>query len=79
MENLQHLADRPSWRCRVCDEPWPCPPAREHLARTLDPTGLAMYMWANFEEAIFLGHLTLRSSPNAYERFIGWTRASRRA
>jgi hypothetical protein len=56
----------------ACGKPWPCDPARESLAAQLGPTPLAMYMWANLEEAV--NDLTALPASEAFHRFIAWTR-----
>jgi hypothetical protein len=33
MTETTHIADRPSFDCRACGEPWPCVPAQENLLR----------------------------------------------
>lgn len=67
-----HHPDRPSWDCVACGKPWPCDPAREHLARRLDAVGLAMYAWNRLEEAV--GDLPYEPAGELFERFLAWTR-----
>jgi hypothetical protein len=74
MEDFLHTADRPSWHCRICGDPWPCASARASLVATLSPTLLAMYMWSNYEEAILSGNLVTEEAAQAYDRFILWAR-----
>lgn len=67
----EHAADRPSWHCRSCGEPWPCDPARERLAAGMGRVSLSVYMWSSLEEAA-------RDMPDGppqelFERFIRWT------
>ncbi len=67
-----HDPVRPSWDCASCDRPWPCEPAREHLAAHLGNVALAVHMWNRFEEAaIDMWHAPFEE---VFERFIGWTR-----
>lgn len=72
MATVEHLANRRSWDCLACDKPWPCDPARERLAAELGPVQLAVYMWANLEEAA--GHLPDLPISEAFDRFLAWTR-----
>lgn len=70
MIESEHTAERPSWRCRVCDDPWPCVPAKRQLLSTLSPTRLAVQGLANLEEAA-------RDVPGmpvgeAFARFVSW-------
>jgi hypothetical protein len=70
---LRHQPDRCSYLCLGCERPWPCDPAREHLATTLghDPAQLHTWMWAELENAAMgpLGHepVTL-----LVDRFLRW-------
>lgn len=66
-----HGAERPSWDCRSCGKPWPCDPAREHLAGEMDRVQLAILMWANMDEAI--PDLPAHPPSELFDRFIGWT------
>ncbi|MDI6097618.1 hypothetical protein QLQ12_03255 [Actinoplanes sp. NEAU-A12] len=73
----EHLPDRPHWRCRVCDQPWPCP---ESQASLLDeyrayPSLLKIYLSAQMYEA--LDDFTAYGGVpplNLYERFLSWAR-----
>ncbi|MET8150669.1 hypothetical protein ACIBSW_11315 [Actinoplanes sp. NPDC049668] len=69
---VKHLAHRPTWDCASCGMPWPCDPARERLAAELGLVQLAMYMWANLEEAA--GDLPDLPTTEAFDRFLAWTR-----
>lgn len=69
---IEHLeADRPSWDCKACGKPWPCDPAREQLAASLDRTQLAEYGWARFEEAA--GDMPDAPVGEMLDRFVRWT------
>lgn len=69
-----HWPVKPSWRCALCDEPWPCGPGR---AQIIAETGgarvdLALYMAIGMIEAA-------RAEPmippaDLYRRFLGWVR-----
>lgn len=67
-----HQPHRPSWDCLACGRPWPCDPAREALAGTLDRIGLAMHAWDRLEEAAL--ELPGSTSKELFERFLAWTR-----
>jgi hypothetical protein len=69
-----HLPDRPSWNCVACERPWPCGPAREHLASTMTPTRLAAYAVAQMGAAA----ADLPGVPPAklHRRFLGWMRVA---
>jgi hypothetical protein len=67
-----HTAERPSWDCRSCGKPWPCAPAREGLVAEMDRVQLAIYMWANMDEAI--ADMPVTPPSELFERFLRWTR-----
>jgi hypothetical protein len=69
--NAERVCERPSWQCRACDEPWPCPPARASLAREADRVMLTMYMWGHLDRAM----TELPPGPPAelFDRFLRWT------
>ena len=75
-----HLPDRPSWRCRQCDLPWPCDPARHNLAQTLTRTPRMIYLAVQLGVAAAdmpdVPPLYMTQFPIANERFLG--RAGRR-
>ncbi|MFI5840507.1 hypothetical protein ACIA8K_12445 [Catenuloplanes sp. NPDC051500] len=68
-QELTHTAT-PGKDCRVCDEPWPCAPAKVELleehGRT--PSALRLYLFAHLTDAI-----DMRMDGDLYDRFIGWT------
>lgn len=66
-----HIADRPSWGCATCGQPWPCEPAQQRLTTENSPTQVAMLMWVAMESAAF----DLRNMPvgTMFERFLRWT------
>lgn len=68
----EHTPDRPTWNCRNCRAPWPCPPARTRLMAELDSIALAMYAWICLEEAA--GDLTTATPVHLFQRFLHWTR-----
>jgi len=71
-----HEAERPSWDCVVCLQPWPCAIAKNVLISEFYefPAVLAVYMSARMCDA--LRDLTADGSPRPLdlrERFLGWT------
>lgn len=72
MTTTEHIAERPSWHCLIDGKPWPCDAARKALASEMDPVQLAMYAWANLEEAA--GDLPGMPVGEAFDRFLAWTR-----
>ncbi|GGM41212.1 hypothetical protein ACFFX1_12875 [Dactylosporangium sucinum] len=72
MSDVRHVANRPSWHCATCDEPWPCRErqikfledyqGRRHFLRAL----LALWMYEAAEE---MGV----SAGDLHERFVGWS------
>jgi hypothetical protein len=67
----EHAAERPSWNCRQCGDPWPCGPARGALLAEMDCVSLAIFMWLSLEEAVH--DMPSWSPPDLYARFIEWT------
>ena len=68
----EHRPQRPTWRCAGCAEPWPCPTARAHLVRVVDPVQLAMIMATRLTEAA--GDLPGTQPGDLWDRFVAWTR-----
>jgi hypothetical protein len=74
-QRTEHLGVRPSWDCRACALPWPCPQAKEILLAEFSdfPSVLCIYMSSQLEDA--LDDLTAHGGhppPDLYERFISW-------
>jgi hypothetical protein len=74
---IEHVAGRPTWNCRHCGWPWPCPIAKNDLAEQYhgSPSGLTVFMASCMYEA--LEDLTTSAAPvpvDLFERFISWTR-----
>ncbi|MFK3980747.1 hypothetical protein ACI2K4_10280 [Micromonospora sp. NPDC050397] len=68
-----HACAQPTWRCTACEQPWPCPPARQALADQFgtDRVGLSVYMG----EMLAPAARDIRLSPGElWDRFIDWTR-----
>lgn len=72
--HLRHLSKPGSWDCGACEQPWPCPAAKEQLAAEMPSLQLAMYAWLCFEWAA--DDLKALSVSQMYERFVGWVRAA---
>lgn len=71
----EHVAERPSWDCRVCGQPWPCAVAKVDLAEQFArrPTALTLYLSANLYEAIEDMRVATRGSPAGLSgRFLDW-------
>lgn len=67
-----HLPVRPTWRCVVCGDNWPCEPARIALLNQAsgDSVGLLVYLAAQLMDAIEdLGDAA------TFERFLVWARS----
>jgi hypothetical protein len=67
-----HIADRPTWNCAACGEPWPCAPAQVDLRAELGETQLRIYLWTTLEGAV--GDLSQATGPEPFQRFFAWTR-----
>ncbi|MFG1602427.1 hypothetical protein [Actinoplanes sp. NPDC049265] len=72
---IEHLWIRPSWDCRTCQQPWPCPTAREAMLDEFQqfPSVLIVYMHSQMTAA-FLDMTASGQSPPAdlFERFLYW-------
>ncbi len=73
-----HVAERPSWACAGCGQPWPCAPARSRLADEYDGMrhGLGLYLAGSYAEASadLYGSKVLVES--LFDRFVGWQRTA---
>lgn len=76
MGEPEHVAERPSWRCRVDGEPWPCEPAKAALLREYKGfrVSLLLYLAACMAEAREdLAEQDSGHAPaNLTERFVSW-------
>jgi hypothetical protein len=73
----EHLRGCPGWDCRACAAPWPCADARAGLLAEFRafPSGLAVYMAAQMQEALYeLASNGGPLPPDFYERFLAWVR-----
>lgn len=78
----EHIAQRPSWDCRACGQPWPCAVAKVDLAEQFArrPTELTLYLSANMYEAIEDMRAATRGTPAGLSgRFLDWVRPLVRA
>ncbi|BCL14965.1 flavin reductase [Micromonospora sagamiensis] len=71
-----HVAARPSWRCRACSAPWPCQPAKLHLLDLYadDRLGLMVDLGVTMAAAL----PDLPRDENLLNRFVRWARPPRR-
>lgn len=74
---VEHVAERPSWDCRVCRMPWPCPTARKDLLDEFRdfPSTLIIQLSGQMAEAAedLMSHGD-GSSLNLHDRFVAWAR-----
>ncbi|MFI5494464.1 hypothetical protein [Actinoplanes sp. NPDC051859] len=80
MRELTHTPRQPSLDCSVCDQPWPCAPAKVELSEEFhgNRTGLTIYLGTYMDSALreaITDHEWGRVD-NLYERFLGWVRSS---
>ena len=66
-----HVEEYPSWNCRTCGAPWPCPSARRVLLAEMDLTQLRIYLWLKLEQAV--EDLPARPPAELFHRFLSWT------
>jgi hypothetical protein len=66
----EHIADRPSWNCRVCTMPWPCRTARAELSVEFRefPSMLIIHLYGLMGEAAD----DLQTMDGLPARFLGW-------
>ena len=69
---MRHLPQRPSWDCRVCGRPWPCPPAREYLTDRMGQTYRLQYLAGFYADAA--GDLPDVPLVDLWQRFLAWAR-----
>ena len=75
MIETTHVPDRRSWRCRDCQVPWPCDPARADMIANMDRTARVIYVSLQMAEANEdQPHLSIE---DLFDRFVYWARASR--
>jgi hypothetical protein len=69
-----HEPNRRTWDCDRCAVPFPCDPAREALASSLDFVQLAMHGWTMLEAAVFDLGEACPPTGELFDRFVAWTR-----
>lgn len=69
-----HTPQADTFMCTACGQPWPCPPARQHLINEFPSRPeLSMAMAAEMEHAVRV--LPADVTPaELFDRFLGWTR-----
>jgi hypothetical protein len=67
---VEHVAERPSWNCRACSAPWPCPTAKgDLLAEFQDfPSTLVIHLCGLMGEAAH----DLGTESGLRARFLEW-------
>ena len=72
---LEHIPERPSWRCRTCRREWPCGKAKASLAADSVVCRTSVLVYLAICRADAAVDLLPGGSPsNLYDRFIGWAR-----
>jgi hypothetical protein len=76
MADAEHLPDRPSWNCKACGEPWPCPPAQKALSEefAVFPTVLGLYLAGQYVDAQRDFIERGERSFDLYTRIVSWAR-----
>lgn len=80
MPKLEHIPTRPGFDCSLCEEPWPCAPAKVQLAEEYIGARPALMMYLSLQlydaltEAIH-DH-DWKQVDDLYDRFIAWARQS---
>ncbi len=79
VSRTEHNAERPSWQCRVCYQPWPCADAKIDLAEQYQRsrTMLMLFMSSCMAEAIDDLRWGTGSPAGLYDRFLGWVQPAR--
>jgi hypothetical protein len=69
-----HVAVRPSWRCTLCGQAWPCTLGRRQLLseHAGSHISLALYLGSCLVEAAH--DLPQDEALDLYSRFVGWLR-----
>lgn len=71
-----HTPVRPSWDCRMCGKPWPCPQAMADLRAESWPYPSALKIYMSGQMFAALEDLSVSDvlrSAEIYERFLAWT------
>jgi hypothetical protein len=67
-----HPADRPSWDCKACGQPWPCNQAREQLVAELG-LGTRLTLWMSIDMVDAARENGKIPPHELYQRFVAWT------
>jgi hypothetical protein len=67
---VEHVAERPSWTCRACTAPWPCPTARSELQAEFQdfPSTMVIHLHGLMGEAAH----DLGTGTDLRVRFLDW-------
>lgn len=68
---MEHIEARPTWDCRACGEPWPCPDAQTELKAQMSPTSVRIHMWLRLEVAA--EDMPTATALDMFDRFLRWT------
>ncbi|MFI5492519.1 hypothetical protein [Actinoplanes sp. NPDC051859] len=80
VQELTHTPLQPSLDCSVCDQPWPCAPAKVELLEEFkgNLTSLMVYLGTYLDRAMreaVSDHHWGRVD-NLFDRFVGWARSN---
>jgi hypothetical protein len=72
-DRSEHAADRSSWDCRACGEPWPCAPAKVTLNEDFwdRRSTLIVFLVSTFYAAVD-SYADREAPPDLYGRFVMW-------
>lgn len=65
---------RPQWHCQACEQPWPCDPARVHLAEEFGANRVNLSIYVSGLLDMALEELPTADTADLYDRFVAWTR-----
>ena len=71
---IEHCFERPSWLCRSCGSPWPCPATKDYLRATMDRLERVIYMDLHLPD--LLDDQPDLSVEAAFDRLVWWARGS---
>ena len=69
-----HRPRRPTWLCGLCEQPWPCRPARQDLLREHADARVRLALDLARDLADAAADLPGAPVPELYLRFLGWVR-----
>lgn len=67
-----HRVRRPQWTCVADGTDWPCPPAREAMARAFGADSAALSMLMAYLMGLAAAELDQADPARLYRRFLGW-------